>query len=257
MKEQCATRPDGTDKGLLVFRPKRGNGQEANRLLPEDRPAHEWYRFVLSFPPHLVREYLGRFGVGAQHLVLDPFCGTGTTLVEAKILGVPSVGVEANPMAHFASQVKVDWSPDPDRLRSHARKVAEWATERLAAEGVDDAPLGPLFSRARNGNGKGPHDHTLRKLPPDLQKLLLTNSISPLPLHKTLVLLDALKEFRDDRYVAALKLDQGQAAHVFYLVRAVSPGTYLVPPPLIEDMYLAQARGIGKSEPATIKVVEP
>ena len=65
------------------------------------------------------------------------------------------------------------------------------------------------------------------------------------------------EEFRDDRYVAALKLDQGQAAHVFYLVRAVSPGTYLVPPPLIEDMYLAQARGIGKSEPASIKVVEP
>ena len=65
------------------------------------------------------------------------------------------------------------------------------------------------------------------------------------------------EEFRDDRYVAALKLDQGQAAHVFYLVRAVSPGTYLVPPPLVEDMYLAQMRGIGKSEPATIKVVEP
>ena len=65
------------------------------------------------------------------------------------------------------------------------------------------------------------------------------------------------EEFRDDRYVAALKLDQGQAAHVFYLVRAVSPGTYLVPPPLIEDMYLAQARGIGKSEPAAIKVLEP
>jgi len=65
------------------------------------------------------------------------------------------------------------------------------------------------------------------------------------------------EEFRDDRYVAALKLDQGQAAHMFYLVRAVSPGTYLVPPPLIEDMYLAQARGIGKSEPASIKVVEP
>jgi uncharacterized protein YfaS (alpha-2-macroglobulin family) len=65
------------------------------------------------------------------------------------------------------------------------------------------------------------------------------------------------EEFRDDRYVAALKLDQGQAAHVFYLVRAVSPGTYLVPPPLVEDMYLAQSRGIGKSEPATLKVVEP
>jgi uncharacterized protein YfaS (alpha-2-macroglobulin family) len=65
------------------------------------------------------------------------------------------------------------------------------------------------------------------------------------------------EEFRDDRYVAALKLDQGQAAHVFYLVRAVSPGTYRVPPPLVEDMYRPEVRGIGKSEPASIKVIEP
>jgi uncharacterized protein YfaS (alpha-2-macroglobulin family) len=65
------------------------------------------------------------------------------------------------------------------------------------------------------------------------------------------------EEFRDDRYVAALKLDEGQEAHVFYLVRAVSPGTYRVAPPLVEDMYRPEVRGIGKSEPASIKVVEP
>ena len=51
------------------------------------------------------------------------------------------------------------------------------------------------------------------------------------------------EEFRDDRYVAALKLNQGQEAHVFYLVRAVSPGTYLVPPPLVEDMYRPDING--------------
>ncbi|NCT67980.1 MAG: alpha-2-macroglobulin family protein [Rhodanobacteraceae bacterium] len=65
------------------------------------------------------------------------------------------------------------------------------------------------------------------------------------------------EEFRDDRYVASLKLDKGQSAHVFYLVRAVSPGTFQVPPPLVEDMYMPSVRGIGKSVPATIKVVEP
>jgi uncharacterized protein YfaS (alpha-2-macroglobulin family) len=65
------------------------------------------------------------------------------------------------------------------------------------------------------------------------------------------------EEFRDDRYVAALKLDKGQTAHVFYLVRAVSPGTFQVPPPLVEDMYKPAVRGIGASTPASIKVVEP
>ena len=65
------------------------------------------------------------------------------------------------------------------------------------------------------------------------------------------------EEFRDDRYVAALRLDRGQQAHVFYLVRAVSPGTYAVPPPVVEDMYRPEVRGIGKSEPGMIKVIEP
>lgn len=65
------------------------------------------------------------------------------------------------------------------------------------------------------------------------------------------------EEFRDDRYVAALKLDRGDSAKVFYLVRAVTPGTYTVPPSLVEDMYRPDIRGVGKASPATITVVQP
>jgi len=65
------------------------------------------------------------------------------------------------------------------------------------------------------------------------------------------------EEYRDDRYVAALKLDAGNTARVFYLVRAVTPGTYTVPPPLVEDMYRPELRGVGRSVPASITVVQP
>jgi len=65
------------------------------------------------------------------------------------------------------------------------------------------------------------------------------------------------EEYRDDRYAAALKLQRGQAAHVFYLVRAVTPGTYTVPPPLVEDMYRPAVRGIGAVSLTQLKVVEP
>jgi uncharacterized protein YfaS (alpha-2-macroglobulin family) len=65
------------------------------------------------------------------------------------------------------------------------------------------------------------------------------------------------EEYRDDRYAAALKLRRGEAAHVFYLVRAVTPGTYTVPPPLVEDMYRPALRGIGKVTPSQLSVVEP
>lgn len=62
---------------------RSANGTQ-NRLSTLDRVAHDWYRFVLSFPPHLVRDYLQRFGISSDHTVLDPFCGTGTTIVECK-----------------------------------------------------------------------------------------------------------------------------------------------------------------------------
>ncbi len=65
------------------------------------------------------------------------------------------------------------------------------------------------------------------------------------------------EEFRDDRYVAALELDAGRTARVFYLVRAVTPGTYTAPPPLVEDMYRPTLRGVGRAVPATITVVQP
>ena len=166
----------------------------ANRLDVADRAVHDWYRFVLSFPPHLVRDYLTRFELGEEHRVLDPFCGTGTTLVECKKCGVPSLGVEANTMACFASRVKVDWSPDGKRLLTHARKVADAALQILDFQGIDDHAA--LFQRGRPCN---PKVH-LRTLPEESQKLLLTNSISPLPLHKALVLSDCINDARSTRF---------------------------------------------------------
>jgi len=65
------------------------------------------------------------------------------------------------------------------------------------------------------------------------------------------------EEFRDDRYVAAIKLYSGQVARVFYIVRAVTPGTYTVPPPQVEDMYRPEIRGVGVAFPASITVVQP
>lgn len=200
---QTAWEPDDFElvRPEKTARRRSANG-EANKIVPEDRAAHEWYRFVLSFPPHLVRDYVQRFGLCPNHRVLDPFCGTGTTLVECKKQGIPSVGIEANPMAHFASQVKVDWSPDPDGLLQHACEVAEAASMELGSDGIMEDPLLCLEPKAA---------YPLRTLPPETMRLLLTDSISPLPLHKTLVLLACLVARRDDRYHAHERLALAKA----------------------------------------------
>jgi len=190
---------------IVAYSPAQKTNRENNKLRPEDRPAHDWYRFVLCFPPHLVREYIERFGIRAGQLVLDPFCGTGTTLVECKKLGIACVGIEANPMACFASQVKLDWSISSAGLLRHARGIAEATLARLEAEGVEDEPRPPLFRTPRKASPR------LRTLPEGTAKLLLSGSISPLPLHKTLSLLATLEDGRDERFARHERLALAKA----------------------------------------------
>ena len=98
---------------------------ERNRLQVDDSSVHDWYRFVLSFPPHLVRHYLDRFEQDSNSLVLDPFIGTGTTAVEAKKNGIPAIGMEANPVVYLAAHTKTDWSIDPLKLEERIDAITK------------------------------------------------------------------------------------------------------------------------------------
>jgi hypothetical protein len=166
----------------------RPKGRE-NKVDIEDRPIHNWYRFVLSYPPHLVREYIHKFELDRNSLVLDPFCGTGTTLVESKLSGIPSVGLEANPFAHFASSVKTDWNVDPEQLQLLANHISSTTYEDLRSQGIDDDNV---FD---NQDIHIP----LQQLDPESTHLLITNSISPLPLHKALILLGNIHKYKQEQ----------------------------------------------------------
>jgi len=53
------------------------------------------------------------------------------------------------------------------------------------------------------------------------------------------------QEFPDDRFVAALDVNGYDTTHLLYLARAVTPGTYRVPPPQVESMYRPAWNAIG------------
>ncbi len=155
---------------------------------------------MLSFPPHLVRDYIRKFGLTQKSVVLDPFCGTGTTIVEAKLAGLKTIGLEGNSFPHFASSVKTEWNLDADVLTSGARRIADSALTILKSQGIDD-----------NLSFGDPKDLELKILSPEIEKLILANSISPLPLHKTLVLFDCLKQFESEPFYHHALLALGNA----------------------------------------------
>ena len=61
------------------------------------------------------------------------------------------------------------------------------------------------------------------------------------------------EEFRDDRYIAALRLEAKARHHLFYMVRVVSSGEFAVPPPYAEDMYRPELNGVGAT-PGILKI---
>ena len=84
---------------------------------------HDWYRIILGYSDHLVSQLIDRFNIQEGDWVLDPFCGSGTTLVECLKRGVNAVGIDANPSSCFAARVKTDWTLDGRRLRENAAKA--------------------------------------------------------------------------------------------------------------------------------------
>ena len=88
---------------------------------------HNWYKMVLGYPDHLVTSLFERLSVDASSRVLDPFCGSGTTLVECMKKSVRSTGIDANPVAVMASRVKTDWSLDSAKLLDVAARVVDRA----------------------------------------------------------------------------------------------------------------------------------
>ncbi len=60
---------------------------------------------------------------------MDPFCGSGTTLAEARAYGLSSVGVDINPVACLISRVRTStWQPgDEEQLTEHRRALVDSA----------------------------------------------------------------------------------------------------------------------------------
>ncbi len=89
---------------------------------------HPFHTYPARMDPAAVRALLS--GLGARGPVLDPFCGSGTTLVEVRAAGLASTGGDLNPLAAAIARAKT-WTTPPARRRALLETARAIATETL------------------------------------------------------------------------------------------------------------------------------
>ena len=88
--------------------------EDIANLIPENLPNHRSLRYAThglheyrgKFFPQLVRSLMNIAQLQKDSVVLDPMCGSGTTLVEARLSGRRSLGLDMNPLSVFVTDVK-------------------------------------------------------------------------------------------------------------------------------------------------------
>ncbi|MCI4344555.1 MAG: site-specific DNA-methyltransferase [Thermoplasmata archaeon] len=108
----------GTYRGPITFR--------AN----EELPVHRWWPYVQGYSAEFVADLLRRAELPDGRTVLDPFCGSGTTLVEVRRAGCRAIGYELLPPSALAARVKTRFELDPTRFEAEARSVERRARAR-------------------------------------------------------------------------------------------------------------------------------
>lgn len=68
---------------------------------------HSLHEYKGKFYPQLAKAFMNYAGIKKGDTILDPFCGSGTTLVESLLFGANAIGVDINPIAYLVAKAKV------------------------------------------------------------------------------------------------------------------------------------------------------
>ncbi|HET7500042.1 MAG TPA: hypothetical protein VFK02_03540 [Kofleriaceae bacterium] len=99
---------------------------------------HPFHSYPARLHPATARVLVELVGSGVGHgagdaPIVDPFCGSGTALVEARAAGRPAVGVDLNPLAVLVARAKT-WTA-PARRRKELHQIGHEITGRVLAAG--------------------------------------------------------------------------------------------------------------------------
>ena len=84
---------------------------------------HWIYPYKGKFHPQMIRAALNIIGMESGETILDPFVGSGTTALEAQLLGVNCIGFDASPLCVLQSKVKTASQDVVDEIRAECEEL--------------------------------------------------------------------------------------------------------------------------------------
>ena len=119
------------ERRLAYFQTIRGQNTDyvyisgKNRTRSVNQYLTHWiYPYKGKFHPQMIRAALNIIGLEPGETVLDPFVGSGTTALEAQLLGVHCVGLDASPLCVLQSRVKTASHEVVDEIKTHCAELA-------------------------------------------------------------------------------------------------------------------------------------
>jgi hypothetical protein len=89
------------------------------------QPVHRWFRYSAGFSGEWVERLVKEAGTPTNVRVLDPFAGSGTTMLAAQFAGAVSMGLDSHPFVSRVGKAKLLWTEDPHELRRRAASVLD------------------------------------------------------------------------------------------------------------------------------------
>lgn len=90
-------------------------------------PIHRWFRYTAGFSASWVKSLIESEN---GRNVLDPFCGSGTVMIESEFAGINAIGIEAHPYVYRIANAKLMWQIDYKKFRTSAKRLLEQAKKK-------------------------------------------------------------------------------------------------------------------------------
>jgi len=134
---------------LAYFKFVKGKPTDYFQIIQKNRTrsvnqylTHWIYPYKGKFHPQMIRALMNIIGLNQGDTVLDPFIGSGTTAVEAQLLGINCIGIDISPLCVLQTRVKtesIDVLPQIREWKEEVTKRTRPSLFNLDGKTIDDA----------------------------------------------------------------------------------------------------------------------